>query len=58
MEEDMGDDAEYNMEQQELEKRDHDAQRQARIEEDARRNRKWEKAAHGAAEAARKPKDQ
>lgn len=45
MEEDMGDDAEYYMEQQELEAGEREARRQARIEEDARRNRKWEKAA-------------
>ena len=41
----MGDDAEYYMEQQELERREQDAQRQARTDEDTRRNRKWEKAA-------------
>lgn len=41
----MGDDAEYYMEQQELEQRERDAQRQARVDEDARRNRKWEREA-------------
>lgn len=41
----MGDDAEYYMEQQELEVREREARHQARVDEDARRNRKWEKAA-------------
>ena len=44
MESYMGDDAEYYMEQQELEKREQEALRQARIDDDARRNRDWEKA--------------
>jgi hypothetical protein len=51
----MGDDAEYYMEQQELEKHERNVQRQARIEEDARRNRKWEKAAAGAKKAPSEP---
>ncbi|WP_350282266.1 hypothetical protein [Nitrosomonas sp.] len=52
----MGDDAEYYMEQQELEEREREMQRQARIDEDARRNRKWEKAAAGATRIPPKPK--
>ena len=49
----MGDDAEYYMEQQELEAREREARNQARVDEDARRNRKWEKAA---ANAKKQPK--
>ena len=41
----MGDDAEYQMEQDQLERSERESQRQARVEEDARRNRKWEHAA-------------
>jgi hypothetical protein len=41
----MGDDAEYQMEQDELERSEREAMRQARVDEDARRNRKWEQAA-------------
>jgi hypothetical protein len=41
----MGDDAEYQMEQDELERNEREAMRQARIDEDVRRNRKWEQAA-------------
>ena len=41
----MGDDAEYQMEQDELERSHRESQRQARVDEDARRNRKWEQAA-------------
>ena len=41
----MGDDAEYQMEQDELERSEREALRQARVDEDARRNRKWEQAA-------------
>ncbi|GMV32126.1 MAG: hypothetical protein AMXMBFR59_42510 [Rhodanobacteraceae bacterium] len=44
----MGDDAEYYIEQQEPERREQEAQCQARVDEDARRNRQWEKAAEKA----------
>jgi hypothetical protein len=56
MEGNMGDDAEYYMEQQELERREQDAQRQARTDEDARRNRKWERAAQDAIKKPSEPK--
>ena len=51
----MGDDAEYYMEQQEHEEREREAQRQFRVDEDARRNRKWEKAAASSAKTPPKP---
>ena len=51
----MGDDAEYYMEQQELEEREREAQRQARVSEDARRNRKWEKGSASSTKIPPKP---
>jgi hypothetical protein len=48
----MGDDAEYQMEQDQLARDALDADRQARIDEDARRNRKWEQAAADRAKAS------
>ena len=51
----MGDDAEYYMEQQELEERERETQRQARVDEDARRNRQWEKAAASQTKIPSKP---
>ena len=55
----MGDDAEYQMEQDELERKERDALRHARVDEDARRNRKWEQEAAAKAKAGvpSKPKD-
>lgn len=50
----MGDDAEYYMEQQEIEQREREAEHQRRVEEDARRNRQWEKERSGARQV--KPK--
>lgn len=41
----MGDDAEYQMEQDQLERNERESLRQARVDEDSRRNRKWEQAA-------------
>ena len=55
----MGDDAEYQMEQDQLERNERESLRQARVDEDARRNRKWEQAAAAKAKASvpAKPKD-
>jgi hypothetical protein len=55
----MGDDAEYQMEQDQLERNERESQRQGRVEEDARRNRKWEQAAaaNAVASVPAKPKD-
>lgn len=52
----MGDDAEYYIEQQELEERELEAQRQARTDEDARRNHKSERVAPGATRVPPEPK--
>lgn len=55
----MGDDAEYQMEQDQLEKSEQESLRQARVDEDARRNRKWEQAAAAKAKPGvpAKPRD-
>ena len=41
----MGDDADYQIEQDQLERNERESLRQSRVDEDARRNRKWEQAA-------------
>ncbi len=55
----MGDDAEYQMEQDQLERSERESMRQARLDEDAHRNRIWKQTveAKGNESAPAKPTD-